>query len=123
MTANPCWFVSDDFLFWLLQAAVLLFAVFSCIREWIARRSAGRGGAVAQIKRGAESMQVFYGVTSALITGPLILIDISVDVVKDFRVFWIVIDTVAVVYVCLFNGWFRNWLIGIRNHLINLENR
>lgn len=122
MNINVCWF-SDNLLFWVLQGAILLLTAVSFVRDWIRRKRAGLGGATARIARGAESMAVFYGFSSALITGPLVLIDISVDVVKHFRVFWVMIDTVAVVYVCLFNAWFRNWLIGIRNHLINLENR
>jgi hypothetical protein len=124
MTTNLCEFYSDAFLFWVLQVGLVLFVLFAALWNWIAARKAGLGGLAMQINRGDFSMGYFYG-TYAAINGILVAICTSVDVaaVKDHRILWIVFDTAAVVYVCLFNGWFRNHLVGFAIYLSKLEKR
>jgi hypothetical protein len=53
----------------------------------------------------------------------LVAICLSVDVAKDHRVLWVVVDTAEVAYVCLFNGWFRNHLVGFAIYLSKREER
>jgi len=67
-------------------------------------------------------MGYFYA-TYAAISGLLVAICLSVGVVKDHRVLWVVVDTAAVAYVCLFNGWFRNHLVGFAIYLSKHEER
>ncbi len=106
----------------MLQAGLVLFALFALLRNWIAARKAGRVGTTRQIKRGNVSMKYFYG-TYAAISGLLVAICVSVDVAKDHRVLWMVVDTSVVAYVCLFNAWFRNHLVGFVIYLTRLEER
>jgi hypothetical protein len=128
MTTNLCHIFCDAFLFWILQAVIVLFALFAALRNWIAARKAGRGGATMQIKRGETSMRYFYGAYAA-INGLLVAICLSVDapVVKNHRIFLAVVDTAAVAYVCIFNGWFRNHFLRFAfrfvDYLSKLEER
>ena len=122
MTTNLCEFVSDAVLFWMLQAGLVLFALFAFLRNWIAIGKAGRGSLTMQITRGETSMKYFYGAYAA-ISGLLVAICLSVDAAKDHRVFWLAVDTSTVAYVCLFNAWFRNYLVKLANYLTKLEKR
>ncbi len=121
-TTNLCQLFSDAVLFWVLQAGLVLFALFALLRNWIAARKAGRGGIAMQITRGDASMKYFYGGYAA-ISGLLVAVCLSVDVAKDHRVLWVVIDASTVAYVCLFNVWFRNHLVRFADYLSKLEKR
>jgi len=114
--------LSDAFLFPALQVALVVFVLFAVLCNWFQARKAGCGGTTLSVTRGAASMGLFYG-TYAAISGLLIAICLSVDVAKNHRVLWVVIDTVIVAYICLFNPWFRNVLLGWAERLTNIEKR
>jgi hypothetical protein len=118
MTANLYHLFSDAVLFWVLQAGLVLFALFVAV----VARLPGRGGPTVQIKRGGTSMGYFYA-TYAAISGLLVAICLSVDVAKDHRVFWVLVDTIAVGYICVVNKWFRNRLVGFAIYLSEREHR
>jgi hypothetical protein len=122
MTTNLCHLFSDAVLFCVLQAGLVLFALFAALRNWIAARRAGRGSVTMQITRSNASMKLFYG-TYAAISGLLVAICLSVDAAKDHRVLWLIVDTFAVTYLCVFNAWFRNHLVALANYLTKLEKR
>jgi uncharacterized membrane protein len=114
--------LSDAVLFPLLQAVLVLFTFFAIIRDWIAVRKAGRGGAAMLVTRGKTSMGYFYGAYTA-ISGLLVGICLFVDAAKGHRVLWLALDISAVAYVCLFNVWFRNHLVRFVDYLTKLEKR
>jgi hypothetical protein len=114
--------LSDAVLFSALQVALVMFVLFAALRNWFQARKAGRGSVTLTVTRGDASMARFYG-TYAAISGLLIAICLSVDVAKNHRVLWVVIDTVLVAYVCLFNPWFRNLLLGWAERLSKIEKR
>ncbi len=114
--------LSDTNLFPLLQAALITFVLFAVMRNWLQTRRAGRGGASLIVTRGEASMSRFYA-TYAAISGLLIVIDLSVDIVRNHRIFWVILDTVLVAYVCLLNPWFRNILLGWAERLKKIERR
>jgi hypothetical protein len=114
--------VSDEVLFPALQAGLASFVVYAWLRNWIQTRKAGRGGTTLSVTRGDASMARFYA-TYAAVSGLLIAISLSVDVARDQRVFWAIFDTVLVAYVCLFNPWFRNNLLGWADRLTKIEKR
>jgi hypothetical protein len=105
-----------------LQAGLVLFTLFAALQSWITARKARRESLTMQITRGETSMKYFYGAYAA-ISGLLVAICLSVDVAKDHRVLCVFVDTVAVAYVCLRNGWFRNHLLAFANYLSKLEKR
>jgi len=114
---------SDEVLFPGLQLVLIGFAVFAAMMDaWQARR-AGRGGGVGlQVIRSERSMGLFYG-TYAATTGLLVAVCLGVDMAAHHRVLWVILDTFLIAYVCLFNGWFRNKLVGWANALSKLEKR
>ena len=83
---------------------------------------AGKGGVSFTVTRSNESMGRFFGFYAA-ISGLLVAICLSSDFAKDHRVFWSILDTTLVAYVCLFNIWFRNKLLGWVEHLTKIETR
>jgi hypothetical protein len=88
------------------------------------RKRGRRGGALAQTKRGAESMRYFLVV--CLIIGLPVAICASVDVplVSGHHVLWILVDAAVVGYVCLRNRWFHNdVLLPFIQYLSGVENR
>jgi nicotinamide riboside transporter PnuC len=113
---------SDAVWFLLLQAGIVLFALFAALRDRIEVRKAGRGNLTMQITRRDASMKIFYG-TRTVITVILVAICLSVDAAKGQRVLWLLVDIIAVGYVCLLNGWFRNHLVGLASYLTKLEKR
>jgi len=105
-----------------MQVGLVLFALYAALRDWIAARKAERGALKMQITRSDTSMKLFYG-TYVAISGVIVAICLSVDAAKDHRVVCVLVDTFAVAYVCLLNGWFRNHLVGFANYLAKLEKR
>ena len=122
VTVVLSWLFSDAVWFPLLQAVVLLFAIFAAARDWIGRKMAGRGNVTMLITRSDASMKLFYG-TYAAINSLLVAICLSVETAKGHRVFLSLLDTVAIVYVCLFNIWFCNYLVGFAAYLTKFEKR
>jgi len=99
---------TDTVLFFLLQGGVLLFALFAVVKNWFRSREV-TGGLSMKLGRGKESMGLFYG-TYAAINGLLVAVSLSIP--TNHRVFWVIVDTFLSAYVCLFNHWFRNILVG-----------
>ena len=113
---------SDSVLFFVLQATLITFVMFAVARNWLAARRAGRGGATLTVTRGTDSMMRFYG-TYVAVSGVLIAVCLSTEVAENHRVFWSLLDSLLVAYVCLYNPWFRNLLLGWVAHLTTIEQR
>ena len=114
--------LSDAYLFPDTQIMLVGFFIFSLLMSSMQSFKAGRGGASLTVTRGNESMGRFFGFYAA-ISGLLIAICLSTDYAKDHRVFWSVLDASIVAYVCLYNIWFRNKLLGWVVHLTKIEAR
>lgn len=54
-------FASDGVLFWVLQALIFLAALVAFVANKVAKHRAGKAGATFSVKRGNESMSLFYG--------------------------------------------------------------
>lgn len=77
---------ADTVLFWVLQILVVGAVVVAFIvNQWFEMK-AGRGGAVLSVKRGDQSMAMFYGSYVAL-NGLLVALCLTVDVIQHHRVF------------------------------------
>jgi hypothetical protein len=96
------------------------FVLFAMLRDWIGRRMTG--GGTMTVTRSDTSTKLFYAIYAA-ISGLLVAICLSVEAAKDHRIIWILVDTMGVAYVCLFNIWFRNYLVGLATYLTTVENR
>jgi hypothetical protein len=117
--------VKDSNMFFLIQACLVLLFFVSMINNFSANRRAlkGRGVTITlSVTRGDESMAKFYGAYLA-INGVLIAICLSVETAKDYRIFWVVVDSFIPAYLCILNPWSRNKLLGWVNAVTKLESR
>ena len=56
-------------------------------------------------------MAIFYSLYGAA-TVVLIAVVVNTDAAKDHRVFFVLLNVLVMIYICLFNRWFRNALLG-----------
>jgi len=113
---------SDGVLFWALQAFLFLAAIVAFIANKAAEYRAGKGGATLSVTRGHESMSLFYGSYVAL-NGLFVALCLSVEVIEGYRIFWVLLDTLAPAYICILNPWSRNKLLGWAHRLREIEKR
>jgi hypothetical protein len=113
---------ADKISFWILQGVVLATFLLALVKEWIARRRSGKGGATLIVTWGEGTMAKFYGAYLTA-SGLLVSICLSTDVIAEYRVFWVVFDSAVVLYLCLLNPWFRNNLILWSNSLAKFDSR
>ena len=110
-------FLKDDYLFWVLEAAYVLFAFYCIFKDYREKKAEGtrlRGS------RGNESMQKMHGTYLAL-AFLVVLITLNARPVQDFKVLFLVINVPTLAYLCYFNAWFRNWLLDLINKSANIE--
>ena len=112
--------LADTIVFPVLQLCLVMFVLFAVLRSWIRSKSNSRGKVKASVIRGEVSMGYFYA-AYAVINGLLIAICLSVDITKNHRVIWVIIDTLLVAYLCIFNQWFRNILISWIDRISKIE--
>jgi hypothetical protein len=108
--------LSDGYLFPSIQILLISFAILC----WLI--GLFQSGNFARVTRSDTSMAVFYG-TYAALSGVFIAICLQVEIAKNHRVIWVLTDTVLIAYVCIFNPWFRNKLLGWIEHLKQIETR
>lgn len=108
--------LSDNYLFPAIQLLLAVF-VFFC---WLIGLT--QSGNFARVTRGDATMAVFYGFY-AVLSGLFIAICLQVEVAKNHRVLWVLTDAILIAYVCIFNTWFRNKLLGWIEHLKQIETR
>jgi hypothetical protein len=112
----------DEILFPALQTGLILFAILCAV---ISRLTFGRReqtGFSAVVKRGPTSMAYFYGAYLAL-TGIFVALSLQVEIAREHRVAFVVLDTILIAYICLINGWFRNKVLGWINRVAEIEYR
>jgi len=113
---------SDQYWFPILQGILFIGLVLSLVKEFIARKRAGFGGAKLTVTRSLASMNIYYGMYAA-ISGVLVALCLSVEYAKDHRVLWVAIDIFISSYLCLFNPWFRLKLQDLSTFLTKVETR
>lgn len=114
--------LSDECLFPLLQASLVVVLVFSVAMESLSRWKAGFGGTPLVVTRSSATMGIYYG-TYAAISGLLVAICLSAEYAKEHRVAWVLLDAGIVSYLCLFNPWFRLKLNALASFLAGAERR
>jgi len=99
--------VGDKYTFPFFEILFLLFVVYVVMKDWKFRRSSG-----GTVKRGKESWSYFYltyGIASVIM---MQIISVS-DSLKNYKVVISVVNLGLLLYMCFFNGWFRNKIVGI----------
>ena len=109
-------FLSDKYMFPLIQALLVILTVIALIK------ASPQQGATLSVERGPQSMALFYGFYAAA-SGLLVAICLSIDdkIAKDYRIFWTLLDVLIILYLCLYNPWFRNKLLGWAYYLTKIE--
>lgn len=113
---------SDRVLFPIVQCALAGFAIACFFFDRFHRWRAGGRGVAMTVTRGPTSMVLFYGAYVAF-TGIFVSLALQVDLAKNHRVFFVVLDSLLIFYLCLLNFWFRNKLVGWANRLASIESR
>jgi len=113
---------SDNILFWVLEASLVLVAVIAAIVDMRLRLTSRKAEVSAHITRGDRSMRIFYGVYTAT-TVILVALALQVELAKDHRVFFVFLNVGLVAYICFLNSWFRNKLIGWIVKISEIEGR
>lgn len=65
-------------------------------------------------------MGYFYATYLAL-TSVFVALSLHVELASSHRVFFVLLDTILIAYLCLFNQWFRNKLVGWIKRVSELE--
>ena len=112
--------LSDQILFWVIQSCIFVIFVVSLAFNLKENKSKNQGGVSLSVERGDKSMAIFYGSYAAL-NGLLVALCLSIEVTKGYRVIWVIVDTVFPAYICLFNPWARNKILGWVHYLKKLE--
>jgi hypothetical protein len=122
MTETWLWLSSDAFLFFAVQGALALFVALAASLDLVHRLRAGSGAAVLRVTRSERSMAALYGVYGT-VSAVLVGLSLTVDVAVRYRVFWTIVDVLQAAYLCVWNAWFRNKLIGWASQISTLETR
>lgn len=109
---------SDGTVLVAMHVALLCFLVYSLAAEFIARLRAGSvwlharsATASLTVTRGEKSMAMLAGIFAAAVGVYALAIEVS-DVLVGHKSVLVVCDFGVLAYLCFFNNWFRNALIG-----------
>jgi hypothetical protein len=108
--------LSDKYLFPVIQILLTVFAIVC----WVYGQC--QSGNFAKIDRSDITMATFYGIYAAL-SGLFVAICSQVEIAENYRVIWILTDVTLIAYICIFNPWFRNKLLGLIEYLKKIETR
>ena len=112
--------LSDDVMFWLIQGIIFTLFVISIFGHTCEKILKKKKESSLSVVRGDQSMRIFYGSYAGL-NGLLVAICLSVEPAKGYRALWVMLDTVIPAYICLFNPWSRNKILGWVHYLKKLE--
>ncbi len=101
--------VRDDVILTVVQLALAILLFTAMVPTWKAKRSRSIVSPVTRGDRSMNFLYVFYGVTTVVYT---LIVQIA-DVAVGYKAAIVAADYLALTYLCFFNGWFRNKLIGI----------
>jgi len=105
--------LNDKYLFFIVQVIYLLLFLIALSRDILERwqKKHKTRGSSASVIRGEKSMSKLHSVYVAM-TFLIVLVILNVQIIENHRVIFIVIDVGVLAYLCFFNAWFRNKLIG-----------
>lgn len=102
---------SDKYLSPIVQGTYVLFVLYAFYRDikpTIVRKNSTSGS----VKRGANSMAKFY-TTYVALAFLIVLITLNVKSAENHKLLFVIINIVSLAYLCFWNKWFRNKLLGL----------
>ena len=114
------WLLSDQFIFPAFQVGFLLFTIFA----WAKDRGfiTQKGSVTASVKRGGESWNHFH-LAYALLVVVFVAAISTTEALKGYKTLVTIIDLALLLYLCFFNGWCRNKIIGVISASQQMEER
>ena len=103
---------SEKIIFWFFQIIFIIIFVYSVIIENF-NKSSGR-----TVGRGKESQYALYYIYGMLSVILLQIISSSIEIKKN-TTFFILLNIIILTYLCFFNSWSRNKIIGIYSKFKN----
>ena len=103
-------YFQDFYVFWFLQICLLLVLVYSVTIPSL--KSNKNSGLTITLTRGPESQLYLYYSASFFVGAVIVTIFSITDVGKGYKIFIFLLDIFVVLYLSLWNSWFRNKIIG-----------
>ncbi len=100
--------VRDEIIFPLFQLFLFLFLLFACFQDKLHK---GSGRIVIRGKEGWDYFPLTYGIISVIL---LQIIGIA-NSLKEYKAIITLLDLSGLLYLCFYNSWFRNKIIGFLN--------
>ena len=106
---------SDSCLYPVVQALYILFVLYAAFHHkvvsWFFSNRSGGASVTGKVERTSESMSKFYGAYVAM-AFIVVLVTLNVKIIENYRVFFVILNVGLLVYLCFWNAWFRNKLMG-----------
>lgn len=99
-------FIQDRYIFWLFQGLLIIFTLVGILTEFLNSNS----GKV--VTRGAQSRNIFYIIYGILSVVFLAIIQVTSQA-REYKVFITIVDLLLLMYLCFFNSWSRNKIMGL----------
>lgn len=112
-------FTRDTYLYPTVQVIFVLFAVYALYRDLKVRYI--KTGIVASVKRGPESMAKLHAIYVAL-AFLIVLVTLNVESLKNHKLFFVLLNVGLLAYLCFWNAWSRNKLLGLIMKASDIEN-
>jgi hypothetical protein len=112
--------LSDQFIFPAFQAGFLLFTIFA----WAKDRGlfTPNGSVSLSVKRGEKSWNYFHLAYALLVVVFVEAIN-TMEAWKGYKTLVTIVDLALLLYLCFFNGWCRNKILGVINASQQMEER
>lgn len=96
----------DKYIFWLFQGLLVIFTIIGILVEF----SNSNSGRV--VTRGSQSRNIFYVIYGILSVIFLSIIQVTSEA-KEYKVIITIVDLLLLMYLCFFNSWSRNKIMGL----------
>lgn len=103
--------LSDAVLFFVLEGVIAALVFYAFAKNLFLMWREKRIGVFPQTTRGSTAMKIFYGAYEAA-TAILVVIPLTVEAAEGYRIAFAMLNFLAIAYLCFFNPWFRNAMLG-----------
>jgi len=109
LQAAVCWFISDRTWFWIIQAVLVGICALAFLKMTLLRERS----VVSSVTRGPESRELMWETVPFVLTAIVSIVFAISTYPHDGKVFFYLLDVVLLLYLCLWNGWSVNKLLGL----------
>lgn len=110
--------LNDRYAFWVFELALVIFCLVAFIANQAAKTRRKNSKAQAMIDRGPVELGRLYNMYLAA-TFFAVLLTLNVEQSHGYKVVLVGLNVWIIAYLCFFNIWFRNMLLGLTSRLEN----